>query len=111
MSEAMIAELASNATMGLLNLRSEQYGKKVGSIESMIPAPLTAAAKVGSGLLYAPQEIMEEGKPESLMKAAETYVPGVSNVDRLYRLGTGDRLLTGDGKGEGLFDMINNIRK
>ena len=97
MSEATINDLASNMTSGLLNLRSNEYGKKPGSIESMIPAPLSAAGNVTSGLLEA-----ATGDFDGLAKAAQTYVPGVSNVDRLYRGATGERLLTDDGTGVGL---------
>ena len=118
MSEATINDLASNMTSGLLNLRSNEFGKKPGSIESIIPAPLSAAGNVASGLLEA-----TTGDFEGLAKAAQTYVPGVSNVDRLYRGATGERLLTDDGTGVGLitgkdgrvdtgmlYDLINQGR-
>lgn len=97
MSEAAINELASNLTMGLYNSRAQQYGKKPGSIESMIPAPLTAAGKFASGL----DSLVREGDATDLGRAVETYVPGVSNLDRAYRLGTGNRLLTQENKGQG----------
>jgi hypothetical protein len=117
MSEAAINELASNLTMGLYNSRAQQYGKKPGSIESMIPAPLTAAGKFASGL----DSLVREGDATDLGRAVETYVPGVSNLDRAYRLGTGNRLLTQENKGQGyltegnttdfttgmLYDLIN----
>lgn len=117
MSEAAINELVSNATMGLVNSRAEQFGKKPGSIESMIPAPLTAAGKFLSG----GYEAATTGDFTDLGRAAETYLPGVSNIDRAYRLGTGNRLLTQENKGQGyltegnttdfttgmLYDLIN----
>ena len=117
MSEAAINELASNLTMGLYNSRAQQFGKKPGSIESMIPAPLTAAGKLASGL----NSLVLEGDATDLGRAVETYVPGVANVDRAYRLGTGNRLLTQENKGQGyltegnttdfttgmLYDLIN----
>jgi hypothetical protein len=103
MSEAAVADLVSNMTMGLLNSRSEQYGKKFGSLESITPAPLTAASKLSSGLLEATmgdERFTAEGS-ESLLKAVENYVPGVSNVDRAYRMATGNRLLSDGGTGVG----------
>lgn len=118
MGEAAINELVSNATMGLINSRAHQYGKQPGSIESMIPAPLTAAGKFLSG----GYEAATTGDFTDLGRAVETYVPGVSNVDRAYRLGTGNRLLTQENKGQGyltegnttdfttgmLYDLLNN---
>ena len=97
MGEAAVSELVSNMTMGIINTRSHQYGAKPGSIESMIPAPLSAAG----GLLSGGLESAVEGDPEAILKAAQNYVPGVSNLDRFYRLGTGNRLLTNDGTGVG----------
>lgn len=105
MSEAAINDLASNVTTGLLNLRSPEYGKKVGSIESIIPAPLSAAGNLASGALSMAGGMLEgEGvgeASEQLRRAAQTYVPGVSNVDRMFRMATGNRLLTDEGTGVG----------
>jgi len=105
MAEATINDLASNMTMGLLNIRSPEYGKKVGSIESIIPAPLSAAGNLASGALSMAGGMLEgEGvgeASEQLRRAVQTYVPGVSNVDRMFRAATGNRLLTDEGTGVG----------
>ena len=119
MAEAATADLVSNMTMGLLNIRAPAYGKKVGSIESMIPAPLSAVGNMASGVIKGVGEMAEGERPDSLLGAVQNYVPGVSNVDRMYRMGTGERLLTDDGSGKGyitgngaldqgmLYDLIN----
>jgi len=94
-SNAFMNQIASNVTSGIVNIRSEQYGGK--PIEP-VPAPISATFRLGSGL-YETGEGLITGKRapfEPLLKATQTYVPGFSNVDRVKRMLTGDRLLTND---------------
>ena len=90
-SSAVWNQLASNMTSGLYNPRAEEYG---GMPFEPIPAPLSAGFKLGSGLLTSGQRfIMDE--PDILAptaRAAQTYLPGVANVDRVLRMTTGERL-------------------
>lgn len=90
-SSATWNQLASNMTSGVVNVRAEEYG---GIPFAPIPAPLTAGFRLGSGLLTAGQrEIMD--KPDAFVpaaRAAQTYLPGVANVDRVLRMTTGERL-------------------
>ena len=125
MSEAAVNELASNMSMGMVNLRANQFGKKPLSAGSVTPAPISAAFDVASGALQLPFDIYQ-GTPLSetdAAKAAQNYIPGISTADRYYRAATGERMLTGDGTGKGLltgkdgsietgmlYDLINNGR-
>lgn len=92
-SKAALNQIASNMTSGLYNMRAEEYGGKV--IEP-IPAPLSAAFEVGSGVagaltgFAAGEDTQEAITP--LLRAGRTYVPVASNVDRLLRMTTGERL-------------------
>ena len=90
-SSSMMNQLASNMTSGLINIRAEEYG---GMPFDPTPAPLTAGFKLGSGMFTAGQRyVMEEPEPLTpLLRAGQTYLPGVANVDRVLRMTTGERL-------------------
>ena len=109
MSGAAVNELVSNMSMGMINLRANQYGKKPLSAESVIPAPVSAGFDIASGALQLPFDIAQ-GTPFSetdAAKAAQNYIPGISTADRYYRAATGERMLTGDGTGKGLLTGRN----
>ena len=38
----------------------------------------------------------EEDVMEPLLRTAQTYAPGLANIDRILRMTTGERLLTDD---------------
>jgi len=109
MSEAAVNELVSNMSSGMINLRSNQYGKKPLSAESVIPAPISAGFDIASGALQLPFDVYQ-GTPLSetdAAKAAQNYIPGISTADRYYRAATGERMLTDDGTGKGLLTGKN----
>ena len=59
-----------------------------------MPAPISSAYRLGSGLFTAGERAVT-GEPEPLtplLRAGQTYVPGVANVDRVLRMTTGERL-------------------
>ena len=90
-SSAMMNQLASNMSSGIVNIRSEEYG---GQPVEPIPAPISAGFRLGSGLFTSGERLIT-GEPEPLtplLKAGQTYVPGVANVDRVLRMTTGERL-------------------
>jgi hypothetical protein len=90
-SSSMMNQLASNMSSGVLNIRAEEYG---GKPFEPIPAPLSAGFRLGSGLFTAGERAVT-GEPEPLtplLRGAQTYVPGVANVDRVLRMTTGERL-------------------
>ena len=90
-SSAMMNQLASNMSSGIVNIRAEEYG---GQPIEPIPAPLTASFRLGSGLFTSGERLIT-GEPDALVPAAravQTYVPGFANVDRVLRMTTGERL-------------------
>ena len=90
-SSSMMNQLASNVSSGVLNIRAEEYG---GKPFEPIPAPISAGFRLGSGLFTAGERAVT-GEPEPLtplLRGAQTYVPGVANVDRVLRMTTGERL-------------------
>ena len=90
-SSSMMNQLASNISSGVLNIRAEEYG---GKPFEPIPAPISAGFRLGSGLFTAGERAVT-GEPEPLtplLRGAQTYVPGVANVDRVLRMTTGERL-------------------
>jgi len=90
-SSSMMNQLASNMSSGVLNIRAEEYG---GKPFEPIPAPISAGFRLGSGLFTAGERAVT-GEPEPLtplLRGAQTYVPGVANVDRVLRMTTGERL-------------------
>jgi len=90
-SSSMMNQLASNMSSGVLNIRAEEYG---GKPFEPIPAPISAGFRLGSGLFTAGERAVT-GEPEPLtplLRGAQTYLPGVANVDRVLRMTTGERL-------------------
>lgn len=90
-SSSMMNQLASNMSSGVLNIRAEEYG---GKPFEPIPAPISAGFRLGSGLFTAGERAVT-GEPEPLtplLRGAQTYFPGVANVDRVLRMTTGERL-------------------
>ena len=93
-ASATMNQIASNVTSGILNIRAEEYGAM--PIEP-IPAPISAAARLSSGLFQTGERLLtEEDDPLSpALRATQTYVPGFSNIDRVLRMTTGERLFEG----------------
>lgn len=90
-SSAMINQLASNMTSGIVNIRAEEFG---GLPVEPIPAPLSAGFRLSSGVVQAGERLLT-GEPEPLtplLRAGQTYAPGFANVDRVLRMTTGERL-------------------
>jgi hypothetical protein len=92
-SKAALNQISSNMTGGLYNMRAEQYG---GLPVQVSPAPLTAAFRVGSGLFQAGEGLAAGETPSEaltpLLRATQTYVPVASNIDKILRMTTGERL-------------------
>jgi hypothetical protein len=88
-------QLASNISSGAINIRAQEYG---GQTVSINPAPLQAVSRTGTGLLTAGERVLsgEEDPIEPLLRTAQTYAPGLANIDRILRMTTGERLLTDD---------------
>lgn len=88
-----INQLASNISSGAVNVRSEEFG---GDMVSINPTPVQAIGRTASGLLTALERGVT-GEPdalEPLLKVGQTYAPGIANIDRVLRMTTGERLLT-----------------
>jgi hypothetical protein len=90
-SSAMVNQMSSNLTSGVVNIRAEEYGGK--PIEFK-PAPVSFTENLLGGaaesIIRGIKEEEEAGDPA--FRAAQTYVPGVANVDRVLRMTTGERL-------------------
>lgn len=90
-SKALLNQLASNISSGIVNIRAEEYGGKPVELK---PAPVAAAAGVLSGAAQTGQRMLtgEDEALTPLLRAGQTYVPGVANIDRVLRAATGERL-------------------
>jgi len=90
-SKALLNQLASNMSSGIVNIRSEEYGGKPVELK---PAPIAAAAGVLSGASQTGERLFtgEDEPLTPLLRAGQTYVPGVANIDRVLRAATGERL-------------------
>ena len=90
-SSAMVNQMSSNLTSGVVNIRAEEYGGK--PIEFK-PAPVSFTENLLGGaaesIIRGIKEEEEAGDPA--FRAAQTYLPGVANVDRVLRMTTGERL-------------------
>ena len=88
-------QLASNISSGAINIRAKEFG---GQTVSISPAPLQAISRTGTGMLTAGERMLsgEEDPMEPLLRTAQTYAPGLANIDRILRMTTGERLLTDD---------------
>ncbi len=91
LQETMAQVAEANQQLQTQLQRAEEYGDMP---FDPTPAPLRAGFKLGSGLFTAGErKIMEE--PDAFVpaaRAAQTYLPGVANVDRVLRMTTGERL-------------------
>jgi hypothetical protein len=94
LSKAALNQISSNLTSGIYNMRAEEYGG-----QSVFPIPpalnaafdlSTGAASVVEGLFDEDKDLQEAVTP--LLRASRTYVPVVSNIDRIKRITTGERL-------------------
>ena len=90
-ASATMNQIFSNVSSGIVNIRAEEYGAR--PIEP-IPAPISAAASLSSGLFQTGERLLaEENDPLTpALRATQTYVPGFSNIDRVLRMTTGERL-------------------
>ena len=94
LSKAALNQISSNLTSGIYNMRAEEYG---GQSVYPIPPALNAAFDLSSGAASAVEGLFDEDKDiqetvTPLLKAGRTYVPVVSNIDRMKRITTGERL-------------------
>lgn len=92
-AEATLAQMASNMTSGLLDIRATEYGKNpVG----LIPAPLDYAGRVGSGL-FSGLDAAVTGDETSMKKFGRMLqgdIPGIATADKIKRMTMdGERLL------------------
>jgi hypothetical protein len=94
LSKAALNQISSNLTSGIYNMRAEEFGG-----QSVFPVPpalnaafdlSTGAASVVEGLFDEDKDLQEAVTP--LLRASRTYVPVVSNIDRIKRITTGERL-------------------
>lgn len=78
-------QIASNVTSGVVNIRAKEFG---GLTVSINPPPLTAVSKTASGILTGIEKGLagEEDAFVPLAKAAQTYAPGLANIDRIIRM-------------------------
>ena len=90
-ASATMNQIFSNVSSGIVNIRAEEYGAM--PIEP-IPAPISAAARLSSGLFQTGERLLtEEDDPLTpALRATQTYLPGFSNIDRVLRMTTGERL-------------------
>jgi len=88
-------QLASNISSGSVNIRAEEFG---GQTVSINPAPVQAISRTASSLLTGAERAVT-GEPDALtplLRTAQTYTPGLANIDRILRMTSGERLLTDD---------------
>jgi len=78
-ASAAMNQLASNMTSGVLNIRAQEYG---GDPISITPPPLAAVSKLSTGV----GKLLTEGDVDPLLRAAQTYTPGVATIDRIVRM-------------------------
>lgn len=78
-ASASFNQLASNISSGAINIRAQEYG---GEPLSITPAPLSAAAKVSGGV----GSLLFEGDVDPLLRATQTYTPGIATIDRIVRM-------------------------
>lgn len=90
-ASATMNQIFSNVSSGIVNIRAEEYGAM--PIEP-IPAPISAAARLSSGLFQTGERLLtQENDPLTpALRATQTYLPGFSNIDRVLRMTTGERL-------------------
>lgn len=94
LSKAALNQISSNLTSGIYNMRAEEYG---GQSVFPVPPALNAAFDLSTGATSVVEGLFDEDKDlqdsiTPLLKASRTYVPVVSNIDRIKRTATGERL-------------------
>ena len=94
-SSAFMNQIGSNLSSGLYNYRSREYGKDEIRFS---PAPLSATGKMLSGGVQTAGRLLtgEEDPLRPIAKASQTYLPGLSSLNRTFRGVTGKNLLTDD---------------
>lgn len=92
-TEATIAQIASNMTSGLVDVRADEYGKNQ---FDPTPAPLDYIGRVGTGL-YAGATGMLTGNESDMKEFGRMLqgdVPGIATADKIKRMTMdGERLL------------------
>ena len=90
-SSAAWNQIWSNVSSGIVDIRAEEYG---GEPVEVYPAPIRAAVGLGGGLFNIPKRAVlgEEEIFTPAFRAAQNYVPGLANIDRISRMTTGNRL-------------------
>jgi hypothetical protein len=78
-------QLASLGSAGLINARAKEFG---GDQFAGMPAPISMLQKGVGGLF----DVVTEQDPTQLLRFGQSYVPGVSQLDKGRRAATGDRL-------------------
>jgi hypothetical protein len=94
-SSAFMNQLGSNLSSGLYNHRSREYGEDEIRFS---PAPLSATGKMATGIVSTAGRLLtgEDEPLKPLAKSAQTYLPGLSSVNRTFKGITGKNLLTDD---------------
>ena len=91
-AEATLAQMATNLTSGLYDSRANQYGR--GEL-NFVPAPLTYAGDVGSGMISGVKGVVNDDEDEmtKFYRMLQGNVPLVSGLDKTNRLlNNGERL-------------------
>ena len=78
-------QLASLGTSGFANVRAEEFG---GGTFDITPAPVQMGQKFAGGLF----DVITEQDPTKLLRFGQSYVPGVSQLDKGRRMLSGERL-------------------
>lgn len=78
-------QLASLGSAGLINARAKEFG---GDQFAGMPAPISMLQKGVGGMF----DVVTEQDPTQLLRFGQSYVPGVSQLDKGRRAVTGDRL-------------------
>lgn len=109
-TSAMLNQFASNLSSGFVNIRAEEYG---GSTVDPMPAPISMVVRGANALASVPQ-----GDFDPAMRFGQSYVPGLSQVDRLARLGmfspkeTAEAIMQGNAPKAGrLFEELGLLEK
>ena len=92
-TEATIAQMASNVTSGLVDVRANQYGKNE---FDPVPAPVDYIGRVGSGLLSGARGAVtgDETDMKKFGRMLQGDIPGIATADKIKRMTMdGERLL------------------
>ena len=97
-------QLMSNASSGLFNVRAEEFG---GEMFNPMGAP---AINMGVKGINAASSAVFDQDLEKAGKWAQTFVPGISQLDKIERAATGRRLMDRGGmlSTDTVYDMIND---